>query len=151
MGESTKERGGSGVVNKIMVDNCTSLHTRGNGHGSEVSSPLHQTVTWSLSSPFYNNKFHLTGVYILPTEGNLEEFFDTFTMHSNHPFHEPHNNAEDFNAHTTEEKENHITPLNSHTLLCRTGDINPAHSPTSPLTTATALAADYRNSPARRK
>ena len=34
--------------------------------------------------------------------------------------------------------------LHAHTLFRRTGDINPAHSPASPLTTATAPAADHR-------
>jgi len=66
----------SGVVNKIPGNSCTSLHTRGNAHGSRVSSSLHQTVTWSLSSPFYGDTLHLTGVYVFPDEGKLEEFFD---------------------------------------------------------------------------
>jgi len=134
----------SGVVNNILGDNCTSLDTRGNAHGSGVSSSLHQAVTWYLSCPFYNYTLHLTGVYIFPNEGNLEESFDTLTAHSNHPSHEPHIYAGDFNAYTSEEMENHITPLDSHTFFRRTGDTNPAHSPASPLTTATAPAADYR-------
>jgi len=41
-----------GAVNKILGDNCTSLDTRGNVHGSGVSSSLYQSVTWCLSSPF---------------------------------------------------------------------------------------------------
>jgi len=82
-------------------------------------------------------------VYIFPNEGNLEEFFDTLTSHSNHPSHEPHIYAGDFNAYTAEEIESHITTLDSHTLFRRMGDTNPAHSPASPLTTATAPAADY--------
>jgi len=105
---------------------------------------LHQTVTCSLSSSFYNrdDTFHFTGVNIFPAEGNLEEFFDTLTAHSNQPPHEPHIYAGDFNAYTTEETETHIIPLESHTLLCHTGDIIPTHPPTFPLTTATAPAAD---------
>jgi hypothetical protein len=58
--------------------------------------------------------------------------------------HEPHIHAGDFNAYTAEEIESHITPLDSHTFFRRMGDTNPAHSPASPLTTATAPAADYR-------
>jgi len=134
----------SGVVNKIIGDNCTFLDTRGHAHGSGVSSSLHQADTWSLLSSFYNNTFHLTGVYICSNKGNLDEFFDTLTAHSNHPSHKPHIYAGDFNAYTTDEIECHITPLDSHTLLRRTGDTNPAISPASPLTTATAPAADYR-------
>jgi len=83
-------------------------------------------------------------VYIFPNEGNLEEFFDTLTAHSNHPCYEFHIYARDFNAYTAEEIESHITPLDSHALFHRVGDTNPAHSPASPLTTATAPAADCR-------
>ena len=75
----------SGVVNKILGDNCASRDSRGNAIGSRVSSSLHQAVTWSLLSPFYNNILHLTGVYVFPNRGNLEDFFDTLTMHLNHP------------------------------------------------------------------
>ena len=73
----------SGAVNTILGDNCTSLHSRGSVHSSGTSPSLHQAVTWSLSSPFYNDVIHLTGVYIFPNEGNLQEFFDTLTAHSN--------------------------------------------------------------------
>ena len=126
----------------ILGNNYTSLNSRGNVHSSRTSSSLHQAVTWSLSSPFYNDTIHLTGVCIFPNEGNFEEFFDTLTAHSNHPPHESHIYAGDFNAYTAEEIENHITPLDSHTLFRRNGDTNPAHSPASPLTTATAPSAD---------
>ena len=81
---------------------------------------------------------------IFPNEGKLEEFFHTLTAHSNHPLHEPHIYAGDFNAYTAEEIEGHITPLDSHALLHRMGDTNPAHSPSSPLTNATAPAAEFR-------
>ena len=97
-----------------------------------------------MSSPFYNDTIHLTGVYVFPNEGNLEEFFDTLTAHSNHPCHEPHIYARDFNAYTAEEIESHITPLDCHALFHRAGNTNPAHSPASSLTTATAPAADFR-------
>jgi len=134
----------SAVVNKILGDNCTSLDTRGNAHGGGVSFSLHQAVSWSLKSPFYNDTLHLTGVYIFPNECNLEESFDTLTAYSNHPSHEHHIYAGDFNSYTAEEIESHSTPLDCHTLFRRMGDTNPAHCPASPLTTATAPAADYR-------
>jgi len=134
----------SEAENTFLGNNFTSLNSRGNVHGSGTSPSLHQTVTWSLSSPFYNDTIHLTGVYIFPNEGNLEEFFDTLTVHSNHPCHEPHIYTGDFNACTAEEIESHVTPLDSHTLFHRMGDTNPAHSPAFPLTTDTASAADFR-------
>jgi len=83
-------------------------------------------------------------VYIFPNEGNLEEFFDTLTAHSNHPCHEPHIYAGDFNVYTAQEIESHMTPLDFHALFHRVGDTNPAHSPTSTLTTSTTPAADFR-------
>ena len=54
-----------------------------------------------------------------PFEGNLEEFFDTITANFNYPFHEPYIYAGDFNAYTTEEIKKHITLLDSHTLFRR--------------------------------
>ena len=124
----------SGAVNSILGDNCTFLNSRGNDHSSGTSPSPHQAVTWSLSSPFYNDVIHLTGVYIFPNEGKLEEFFHTLTAHSNHPLHEPHIYAGDFNAYTAEEIEGHITPLDSHALFHRMGDTNPTHLSASPLT-----------------
>jgi len=61
----------SGAVNMILGDNCTSLNSQGSLHSSGTSPSLHQAVTWSLSSPFYNDAIHLTGVCIFPNEGNI--------------------------------------------------------------------------------
>jgi len=134
----------SGALNTILGDNCTSLDPRGSVHSSGTSLSLHQAAAWSLLSSFYNDTIHLTGVYIFLNEGNLEEFFDILAAHSNHPCHEPHIYAGDFNAYTAEEIESHITPLDSHTLFHRVGDTNPAHSLASPHTNATAPASDIR-------
>ena len=71
----------SGAVNSILGDNCTCLHPRAHTHSSGTSPSPHQAVTWSLSSPFYNDVIHLTGVYIFPNEGKLEEVFHTLTAH----------------------------------------------------------------------
>jgi len=95
----------------------------GQGHGSGSLLILHQAVTWSLTSPLYNDTIHLTGVYIFPDENQLQEFFDTLIAHSNHSPHEPHIYAGDFNAYTAEELENHITPQELRTLLRRSGNI----------------------------
>ena len=143
---SVKMKSLSGVVNKITGDNCKCVDKRrgSQGHGSGSLPILHQAVTWSLTSPLYNDTIHLTGVYIFPDENQLQEFFDTLIAHSNQPPHEPHIYAGDFNAYTAEELENHITPQDLRTLLRRSGDINPAHSPAPPLTSATVPAADYR-------
>jgi len=136
----------SGTVNKITGDNCKCMDKRrfGQGHGSGSLPILHQAVTWLLTSPLYNDAIHLTGVYIFPDEKQLQEFFDTLIAHSNHPPHEPHIYAGDFNAYTAEELENYFTPHELRTLPPRSGDIKPAHSPASPLTSATVPTADYR-------
>jgi len=67
------------VLCRALGDNCTSVNPRESGHSSGTSPFLHQAATWSLLSPFYNDTIHLTGVYILSNEGNLDEFFDTLT------------------------------------------------------------------------
>jgi len=130
---SVKMKSLSSVVNKITGDNCKCMDKRrgGHGHGSRSLLILHQVVTWSLTSPPYD-------------ENQLQEFFDTLIAHSNHPPHEPHIYAGDFNAYTTEEMENHVTLQELRTLLRRSGDVNPDYSPAPPLTSATAPAADYR-------
>ena len=43
----------SGIVNKITGDNCKSLDTPRDNGGIGLS--LHQAVTWSLTSPIYND------------------------------------------------------------------------------------------------
>ena len=105
---------------------------------------LHQADTWSLTSPLYNDTFHLTSVYIFPDENQLQEFFDALTAPSNPPPHEPHLYAGDLDAYTAEELENHVTPHEVRKLLRRSGDVNLVHSPAPPLTSATVPAADNR-------
>jgi len=89
-----------GAVNKITGDDCKCVDKRRgeHGHGDRSMPILHQAVTWSLTSPLYNDIFHLTSVYIFPDEDQLQEFFDTLTTNSNHPPNEPHLFAGDFNA-----------------------------------------------------
>jgi len=99
------------------------------GGGGRTSPLLHQAVTWTLVSPLYNGKIHLTGVYIFPDEDQTQEFFEILAVNSNYPSDEPHIYAGDFNAYTAEEIEGHLTPQERHTLPTRTGDVNPAHSP----------------------
>ena len=63
---SVKMKSLSGVVNKITGDDCKCMDKRrgGQGHSSGSLPMLHQAVTWSLTSPLYNDTIHLTGVYI---------------------------------------------------------------------------------------
>ena len=114
------------------------------GGGGRTSPLLHQAVTWTLVSPLYNGKIHLTGVYIFPDEDQTQEFFEILAVNSNYPSDEPCIYAGDFNAYTAEEIEGHLTPQERHTLPTRTGDVNPAHSPAPLNTSATAPSAEYR-------
>ena len=81
---SVKMKSLSGVVNKITGDNCKCMDKRrgGHGHGSGSLLILHQAVTWSLTSPLYNDTIRLTGVYIFPDDNQLQEFFDTLSSHT---------------------------------------------------------------------
>jgi len=40
--------------------------------------------------PLLQHYIHLNGACIFPDEGDLDEFFDTLTAHSNHPSHDLH-------------------------------------------------------------
>jgi len=118
-------------VNKITGDNCKRTDKRRDGHvhGDGSSPILHQEATRPLSSPLYNDTFHLTGVYIFPDEDQLRDFFDTLTTNSHHSPNEPRLYAGDSTTYTAEELENHVTPHELRTLPRRLGDVNPAHSP----------------------
>ena len=123
----------SGVVNKITGDNwkCVDKRRGGHGHGSGSLPILHQAVTWSLTSPLYNDTFHLTGVYVFPGENQLQEFFDTLIAHSNHPPNEPHPTSTlEFLMPTLPKnwKITSVTLQELRALLCRSGDI-----PTRPI------------------
>jgi len=61
----------------VIIDfkyQCVDKRRGGHGHGSGSLLFLHQAVTWSLTSPLYNDTFHLTGVYIFPAENQLQEW-----------------------------------------------------------------------------
>jgi len=58
----------------------------------------------ALASPI-----HITGVYVSPSEGEVEEFFHTLTQQDHYHDREIHVYAADFNVHVAEELEHHIT------------------------------------------
>jgi len=70
-------------VNQITGDDCKYVHKRrgGHGYGSGFLPIPHQVVTWSLTSPLYNDTFHLSGVYIFPNENNFKSF-STLSPHT---------------------------------------------------------------------
>jgi len=134
----------SGVANKITGDNCKRMDKRrdGHGHGDGSSPILHQEATRPLTSPLYNDTFHLTGVYIFPDKDQLRDFFDTLATNSNHSHNDPRLYAEDSNTYTAEELENHVTPTNYAPSLAAREKLTLLIS--LPLTSFTAPAVDYR-------
>jgi len=84
---SVKMKSLIGAVNKITGDTCKCVDKRlgEHGHGAGSMPILRQAVTWSLTSPLYNDTFHLIGVYTFPDEDHFQEFFDTLTTNSTSP------------------------------------------------------------------
>ena len=54
-----------------------------------LASP-HQAVSWKISSDNHAQPFHITGMYMSPSEGMVEEFFQTLAKQNNLPPNEPH-------------------------------------------------------------
>jgi len=81
---------------------------------------------------------HITGVYVSPSAGEIEEFFHTLTqqiillMISGDPVDDIHIYAGDFNAHVADETETHITMQERHTISPRVGDCHKRHMPSPP-------------------
>ena len=98
--------------------------------GSNGSS--HQAVSWTIHSPLIADPIHITGVYVSPSEGEVEEFFHTLTQQDHYPDREIHVYTGDFNAHVGEELEAHITLQERSTLPSRAGDCHRRHLPSPP-------------------
>jgi len=45
----------------------------------------HQAVSWTIKSPLIARPIHITGVYVSPSEGQIEEFFHTLTQQNYYP------------------------------------------------------------------
>jgi len=87
-----------------------------------VNGSSHQAVSWTIYSPLLVDPIHITGVYVSPSEGEVEEFFHTLTQQDRYPDREIHVYTGDFNAHVGEELEAHITLQERSTIPFRVGD-----------------------------
>jgi len=76
-------------------------------YGSSASP--HQVVSWNISSHNLAHPFHITGMYISPLEGMVEEFFHTPAKQNKLPPNEPHIYAVDNNSHVGGEIEAHLS------------------------------------------
>jgi len=74
--------------------------------GANVS--LHQAVSWTIKSPLMACPILITSVYVSPSEGDIEKFFQTLTQQNHYPADNIHIYAGDFNAHVADEIETHI-------------------------------------------
>ena len=86
-------------------------------------------MSWTIRSPLIASPIHITGVYVSPTEGEVEEFFHMLTQKDHYPDREIHVYAGDFNAHVAEEPEHHITVQEQATISFRVGDCHRRHMP----------------------
>jgi len=89
----------------------------------------HQAVLWTIRSPLLVSPLHITGVYVSPSEEEIEEFFHTLTQQNHYPANEIHIYAGDFNAHVADERENHITLQEGNTIPRGVGDCHKRHFP----------------------
>jgi len=92
----------------------------------------HQAVSWTIRSPQIARPIHITGVYVSPSEGEIEEFFHTLTQQDPYPAEDVHIYAGDFNAHVADEIETHITIQEGHTIPLTVGDCHKRHTPSPP-------------------
>ena len=82
----------------------------------------HQAATWTLSSPSLTKPIHITGVYISPTAGEAEEFFEILANAATFPPSETHLYVGDFNSHIGDEVEGHVRHDPSFPIPARVGD-----------------------------
>jgi len=92
----------------------------------------HQAVSWMIKSPLIARPIHITGVYVSPSEGEIEEFFHTLTQQNHYPANDIHIYVGAFNAHVADETETHISMQERHTIPSRVGDCHKRHMPSPP-------------------
>ena len=87
----------------------------------------HQAVSWTIKSPLTAHPIHVTGVYVSPSKGEIDEFFHVLTKEDHYPAEDIHIYSGDFNAGVADEIEAHITTQEGHTILV--GDCHGRHMP----------------------
>jgi len=92
----------------------------------------HQAVSWTIESPLIARPIHVTGVYVSPSNGEIEKFFHTLTQEDHYPAEDIHIYSGDFNAGVTDEIEAHVTTQEGHAIPPRFGDCHRRHMPVPP-------------------
>jgi len=123
-----QHRGGVAILYRSASNLKVEQHRITDG----ANGSSHQAVSWTIHSPLIAGPIHITGVYVSPSEGHVEEFFHTLTQQDHYPYREIHVYAGDFNAHVAEEFEDHITLQEPSNIPPRVGDCNQRHIPSPP-------------------
>jgi len=106
----------------ILTRNEAGLHVEQTRVIDGSSASPHQAVSWKISSDNLAHPFHITGMYMSPSEGMVEEFFQTLAKQNNLPPNEPNIYAGDNNSHVGEEIEAHLFSQEMSKLPDRVGD-----------------------------
>jgi len=122
------DRGGVAILYRESSNLTVEQHritTRANGSS-------HQAVSWTITSPLIVRPIHITGVYVSPSGGAIEDFFYTLTQQDHYPAESIHIYAGDFNAHVGNETETQITTQEGLNNPPRVGDCYDRHMPSPP-------------------
>jgi len=80
-GSQHQHRGGVA----ILYQNASNLKVEQHRITDGANGSSHQAVSWTIRSPWIARPIHITGVYMSPSEGEIEEFFHTLTHCPNRP------------------------------------------------------------------
>jgi len=127
-GKQHQHRGGVAILYRDASNLKVEQHRITDG----ANGSSHQAVSWTIKSPLVARPIHITGVYVSPSEGEIEEFFHNLTQQNHYPVDDIYIYAGDFNAHVADETETHITMQEQHTIPSRVGDCHKRHMPSPP-------------------
>ena len=100
----------------ILYRNASNLKVEQHRITDGANGSSHQAISWTIRSPLIARPIHITGVYVSPSEGEIEEFFHNLTQQNHYPADDMHIYAGDFNARVADETETHITMQERHTI-----------------------------------
>ena len=106
----------------ILTRDETGLHVKQTRVMDGSSASPHQAVSWKISSDTLAHPFHITGMYMSPSERTIKEIFQTLAKQNNFHPNEPHIYAGDNNSHVGEEIEAYLSSQHISKLPERVGD-----------------------------
>ena len=137
------KRGSSQHVHRggiaLLTRNTSQFTVSTTIHADHSTESDHQAATWTLISPLYAQKIHITGAYVSPNGSGTAELFTLLAQQPAFPADEVHLYAGDWNAHTASRMESHLT--SSDNLPIRVGDEHDASPQHADLTGESVTAA----------